>query len=118
MLTRLYFTDMALFLSCVSITIVRTGSTAGDIGPTIILLEGVKKRPQFTETFLKKHGLAPGYTIVMIPNAYMTYKSWVLVSKEVVKGYRLMPFVRANTQWMMLNLLDGFGSHELVMEVH
>ena len=29
-----------------------------------------------------------------------------------------MPFVRDNPQWMMLELLDGFGSHEWVLEAH
>ena len=89
----------------------RAGSTAGDTGPTLIFLGGEKKRPQFTKKFLEKHGLAPGSTIVMTSNAYMTDEAWVLVSKSVVKGYRPMPFVRDNPQWIMLDILDSFGSH-------
>ena len=79
LLTRLHFTDTDLFLSRVSITVVQTGSTSGDTGPTIILLKGEKKRPQFTEKCLEKHGLAPGSTIVMTQNAYMTDEAWALI---------------------------------------
>ena len=61
---------MALFLSRVSITVVRTGSIAGDTGPNIILIKGENKRPQFTNKLLEKHGLAPGSTIFMTPNTY------------------------------------------------
>ena len=86
LLTHLHVTNMSLILSRVSITVVRTGSTAGVTGPTIILLKGEKKRPQFTDGFLEKHGLAPGSTIIMTPNTYMTDKEWVLVSKVIVKG--------------------------------
>ena len=49
--------------------------------------------------------------MVMTPNSYMTDKAWVLVSKEVVKGYRLVIFVRDNPQWMILELIDGLDSH-------
>ena len=110
------FTDTSLFLSRVSITVVRTGSTTGDTGPTIIFFNGENKRPQFTNKLLNNHRLAPGSIIVMTSNTYITEEVWVLVSKAVVNGYRLMPFVRDNTQWMMLKLLDGFGSHEQVFE--
>ena len=117
-LTLFQFTYTALFLSCDSITVVRTGSTTGDTGPTIILLKGEKKRPQFTNKLLEKHGLAMGSTIVMTPNAYMTYRVCVLVSKAVMKGYRLMPFLHDNQQLMVLEILDGFGSHERFLEAH
>jgi hypothetical protein len=35
----------------VSITVVRTGTVAGDTGPTIFLLKGMKKRAFFTNNF-------------------------------------------------------------------
>ena len=35
-----------------------------------------------------------------------------------MKCYRLMPFVSDNPQWMMLKLLDGFGSHKRVLEAY
>ena len=86
LLTHLHVTNMSLILSRVSITVVQTGSTAGVTGPTIILLKGEKKRQQFTDEFLEKHGLAPGSTIIMTPNAYMTDKAWVLVSKAIAES--------------------------------
>ena len=115
LLTRLKFTDTDLFLSRVSIAVVRTGSTAGDTGPTIIFIKGEKKRPKFTEKLLKKHRILLGSTIAVTTNAYMTDKSCVLVFKSVVKGYRSMTFVYDNPQWMMLNLLGGFGFHAIVL---
>ena len=78
-LTRFQFTDTALFLGCVSITVVQTGSTAEDTGPTRIFFKGEKKSTRFTEKLLEKHGLAPGSTIVITPNAYMTDETWVLL---------------------------------------
>ena len=48
----------------------------------------------------------------------MTDKAWVLLLKAVVKGYRSIPFVRGNQQWMMIELLNGFGSHGEVLEAH
>ena len=48
----------------------------------------------------------------------MTDKAWVLVSKASVKGYRSMSSVHDNPQWMMIELLNGFGSHKQVLEAH
>ena len=65
---RFKFTDTDLFLSRVSINVLQTVSTAEDTGKTIILLKGEKNRPKFTDKLIEKHGLAPGYTIVMTSN--------------------------------------------------
>ena len=59
-----------------------------------------------------------GFTIIINPNAYMTDGVWVLVTHMIMKGYRLMLFVKQNPQWMVLELLDGFVTHELVLEAH
>ena len=80
--------------SRVSITIVRTGTCAGTTGPTIFLLKGTKVKPAFSDEFLLKHGLAPGSTIVMTENAYMTDEAWLEVSKAIVKGYCSLPFIK------------------------
>ena len=53
------FPDIALVQVRVSITVVRTGSTAGSTGPTVIMVKSEKKRLIFTDKFLEKHGLAP-----------------------------------------------------------
>jgi len=98
-----------------SITIVRTGTCAGTTGPTIFLLKGTNRRSEFTDEFLVKHGLAPGSTIIMTENAYMTDEAWLEVSKAIVKGYRSLPYVKENPDWYMLELLDGFKSHENVL---
>ena len=35
-----------------------------------------------------------------------------------MKGYRNLPYVKENEQWFMLELLDGFKSHENVLAAH
>jgi hypothetical protein len=104
--------------SRVSITIIRTGTAAGTTGPTIFLLKGTKVRAAYTENYLMKYGLAPGSTIVMTENAYMTDAAWLEVSKAIVRGYRQLPFIKDNKDWYMLELLDGFKSHENVLPAH
>jgi len=104
--------------SRVSITIVRTGTVWGTNGPTIFLLSGVKRRPAWTDELLEKHGMAKGSTIIMTENAFMTNDAWVEVSKAIVMGYRNLPYIRENDDWHVLELLDGFGSHEHVLESH
>eukprot|EP00957_Ditylum_brightwellii_P008027 609012-Ditylum_brightwellii.AAC.1 len=101
--------------SQISITIARTGTCAGTTGPTIFLLKGAKKKSAFTDAFLLRHGLAPGSTIIMTENAYMTNEAWLKVSKAIVKGYHSLPYVKENPDWYMLELLDGFKSHENVL---
>ena len=90
------FPNIALVQSCVSITVARTGSTTGGTGPTVFLVKSENKGFIFTDKFLEKHGLAPGSTIIMTPNAYMTDEAWVLLSKAIVKVYRPMPLLRGN----------------------
>ncbi len=99
--------------SRVSITVVKTGTVAGDTGPTIFLLKGTKKRAFFTDDFFVRHGMAIGSTIVMTENAYMTDNAWGEASKSIVKGYRSMPFVAENPNWLMVELLNGFKLHKM-----
>jgi hypothetical protein len=104
--------------SLVSITVVRAGTVAGDTGPTIFLLKGTKKWTFFTNDFLQRHGMAIGSTIVMTENAYMTDKAWLESSQSIVKGYRSMPFVTDNPDWSLVELLNGFKSHENVLSAN
>lgn len=94
-----------------SITMYRTGSVAGDTGPTVFLLEGERIRSNFTDKMLKKHGAKEGSTIVMTPTAFMTEEAWKRMTPSLVKGLRAMPIVEANPQWWMLEIFDGFGPH-------
>ena len=102
-----------------SITIVRTGTVSGVTGPTIFLLKGTKGvRKSFSDAFLLKHGCAPGSTIIMTENAYMTDDVWMESSMAIVRGYRKLPFVKENPDWFVAELLDGFKSHENVLAAH
>jgi hypothetical protein len=104
--------------SRVSITVVRTGTVAGNTGPTIFLLKGTKKRAFFTNNFFMRHGMAIGLAIVMTENAYMTEDAWVEASYSIVKGYCSMPFVADNPDWSMVELLDGFKSYKNVLSAN
>jgi hypothetical protein len=50
-------------------------------------------KKSFNNTYLIKYGMKPGLTIIMTENAYMTDDAWLQVSKEIVKGYRLLPYI-------------------------
>ena len=91
---------------------VRTGSVAGDTGPTIILLKGKIKRAIFNDAYLVRHRLKPGSTIIMTENAFMTHDAWYKATKAIIYGYNEMPVIRDNPQWAILKFLDDFGSHE------
>ena len=101
--------------SRVSITMYRTECVAGDTGPTVFLLKGVRKRQGFTDAFLEKKCEAKvGSTIIMTPNAFMTIDAWEAMTPSVCKGLRnINKFVAANPQWWMLEIFDGFGAHLL-----
>jgi hypothetical protein len=62
--------------------------------------------------------MKPGSTIIMTKNAYMTDDAWLKVSKAIVKGYCLMPLIKDNPNWHIAELLDGFRSHENVLEAY
>ena len=101
----------------VSVTVIRTRTVGRSTGPTILLLKGEKKRKHFANDFLVKHGCAPGSTIIMTENAYMTDEAWEEASTAIVSGYRKIPHVH-NPEWLMLEFLDGFKSHENVLRAH
>jgi len=90
----------------------RTGSVAGDTGPTIFLLKGQRKRVSYMDQFLLENGAAIGSTIVMTENAFMTMAAWEELMPLVCKGLRAInKFVANNPQWYMLEIFDGFGAH-------
>jgi len=98
--------------SRLSISMYRTGAVAGDTGPTVFLLQGKNKRAYFTDAFLREHGAAEGSTIVMTPTAFMTTESWEEMTPSIIKGLRaISAIVKANPQWWMLEIFDGFGAH-------
>jgi hypothetical protein len=48
----------------------------------------------------------------------MTDDAWLKVSKAIVKGFCLMPLIKDNPNRHVAELLDGFRSHENVLEAH
>jgi hypothetical protein len=58
-----------------SITMYQTGSVVGATGPTAFLLAGQKVQAGFSDKWLKQHGAAEGFTLVMTPTAFMTIEA-------------------------------------------
>jgi hypothetical protein len=88
-----------------------TGVAAGHNGPTVLLLKGKKRKSGFNENFLRQEGCELGSTICMTENAYMTEEAWEGMAPSIVKGYRALPVVKDNPQWLMIEIFDGFGAH-------
>ena len=101
-----------------SITVVRTGTVAGTTGPTMFLLKGTKCCKYFNDDYLLQYGMAPGSKAIMTKNAYMTDEAWLEASKSIVAGYRNLPHIKENEDWYNTELLDGFKSHENVLNAH
>jgi len=55
-----------------SITMYRTGNAAGNNGSTAFIMKGKRRKTGFSNSFLEKEGAAPGSTIAMTDNAFMT----------------------------------------------
>jgi hypothetical protein len=98
-----------------SITVVCTGTMSGTTGPTYFLLKRTTCKKSFNNTNLIKYSMKPGSTIIMTENAYMTDDAWLQVSKKIVKGYCLLPYIKENP---VCKLLDGLKLHENVLKAH
>ena len=95
-----------------SITMYRTGSAKGDTGPTSFLLSGKEKRKGYSEKFLRQYGAAEGSAIAMVPSAYMTTEAWEYLAPSIVRGLRgINRHTKANPDWLMTEIMDGFGAH-------
>jgi hypothetical protein len=96
----------------VSIKTYRTGSIAGDTGPTIFLMKGDRGKAGWTDKFLIKNGAKEGSTIVMTESTFMTTEAWEKMTPSMCAGLRkINKYVKANPQWYMLEIFDGFGAH-------
>ena len=64
-----------------SLTMFRTGTPAGDNGPTAFIMKGI--RSKYKDKFLIDNGCAEGSTIAMTENAFMTIESWENITPSV-----------------------------------
>ena len=62
--------------------------------------------------------MAPGSKVIMTENAYMMDEAWLEASKSIVDGYCQLPYIKENEDWYIAELLDGFKSHENVLNAH
>ena len=95
-----------------SITLYRTGSVSGDTRPTMFLLQGIQRRAGFSDKFLVSNGAAVRSTVFMAPNSFMTTEAREVMTPKICAGLRkISKIVKANPQWWMLEIFDGFGAH-------
>lgn len=94
-----------------SCTMYRSGTSAGNNGPTVFVMQGVRAQRGFNEKFLVDHGCEVGSHIQMTENAFMTLDAWLALTPRLIKGYRSLPFIEWNPQWWVVEILDGFGAH-------
>jgi hypothetical protein len=97
--------------SRISITLYRTGSVAGTQGPTIAVMQGKRRKVGYTDKLLVNKGFAEGSTIIMTPTAFVTEEAWEEMTPFVIKGIRSIDIIKANPQWWVLEVFDGFGPH-------
>ena len=48
----------------------------------------------------------------------MTDEAWLEALNSIVAGYHNLPHIKENEDWYITELLDGFKSHENVLNVH
>ena len=97
--------------SRMSIAMYRIGSVAGETGPTAFLMSGQRRRENYTNEFLERHGGAVGSSVHMTPTGFMTEKAWEELTPHQIRGIKAMPYIKANPQWKCIEILDGFGAH-------
>jgi hypothetical protein len=55
--------------------------------------------------------MVEGSTTIMTPTAFVTEEAWEEMTPFVITGIRSMEIVKANPQWWVLEVFDGFGPH-------
>ena len=93
-----------------SITTVRCGNAAGNIGPLFVLAKGKKMNCASVANQIKEQA-PPESKVLMTPNSYMTDETWLELSHSLGKGIRSMPVVKDHPDWWFLLCMDGYGSH-------
>ena len=69
-------------------TLIRSGCAGNVSGPTFFLPPDKTRKPEFSDRFLEKHGVARFSTIIMIPNGYLNDDVWVEIVPLLIKGIR------------------------------
>jgi hypothetical protein len=96
-----------------SISMYRTGTAAGDNGPTVFIMKGIRCKSGFDNNFLTRNGCEPGLSI---QNAVQTTKTWVDSAPSLVFGYRQLPYLKENPDWYAIEIFDGFSAHTASFE--
>ena len=98
--------------SRVSIMMYRTVSVSGVTGTTIFLFEGKKRHGNYSDKLLLTNGDGIGSKIIMTPTDFMTEEAGENTTPKIIKGLRNTdPIIKANPQWWMTEVFNGFGPH-------
>ena len=57
-------------------TMYRSGNADGNNSPMVFATKGKNRKNYFSDNFLNRGGCAPGSTIFMTGNSFMTYAAW------------------------------------------
>jgi hypothetical protein len=107
--------------SRVSITILRTGSAAGETGPTTFLPVGTRRKPGFTDEFLVRNGGQEGSPVAITDNGYMTRKVMLETAEVRAGGIRKMAVICEQPTWWVIEIWDNCSAHfcdPVVMEIY
>ena len=94
-----------------SCTLGRSGSAAGDNGPTSFIMAGQRAASGYNTKMLLDNGCCNGSGLYMTENAFLTDKCWLETTPNVIRGYPNMPYIKANKDWWMMEIVDSYGSH-------
>jgi hypothetical protein len=96
-----------------SATALRTGSAAGQRGPSVYVLKGVDTQNSFITTkWLEEHGAPKGSIYTENAKAYMTNETFDDIIERLCRGIRESdPIVKQCPLWWVEYHVDGFGAH-------
>ena len=96
-----------------TISMMKTISAGGGVGPVMALMSGKTPREGHTEAFLGECGAPPGSKIVMTASGFMTDVGFDELAPNLAAGTRGMPVTRDHPEWWVLLGGDGFHAHKM-----
>ena len=92
----------------VSMTMMKSITAAGDVGPVTCLMAGQTKKRGFSNEDLVKMGAPVGSSVIMTPTAFMTDYAFDELAEDFAFGVRNLPKIRDHPKWYVLLTADRF----------
>jgi hypothetical protein len=96
--------------SRVSITMHRTGSAAGETGPTISYCRP-RRKTGFTDEHLVRNGAQIGFSIAMTDTGYMTRIVMLETAEVRARGILKIAVICEQPTWWVIKIWDNFSAH-------